>query len=173
MSDWRAGTFPYHCETTALVPASAPLLFAHVDDHARLSSHMSKSSWMMGGGSMDVELDEGRGRRLGSRIRVAGRVFGIQLSVDEVVIERDPPQRKVWETTVPPRLLVIGRYRMGFEITPGGSDVRLRVFIDYALPETAPGRWLAYFLAGYYARWCTRRMAHDARTHFVEVGREA
>jgi hypothetical protein len=115
---------------------------------------------------MDVELDEGRGQRIGSRIRVAGRVFGIQLSIEEVVIERDPPRRKVWETTVPPRLLVIGHYRMGFDLTPTRGDAQLRVFIDYALPETTPARWLGYVFGGYYARWCTRRMSQDAKNYF-------
>ena len=121
---------------------------------------------------MDVEVDEGRGQRVGSRIRVAGRVFGFYLSLEEIVIERNPPHRKVWETTVPPRLLVIGHYRMGFDITPTGDGARFRVFIDYALPETASTRWLGYVFSRYYARWCTRRMVRDARKHFVLVESE-
>ena len=66
---------------------------------------MSKSSSMMAGGRMDIEVDEGHGQRVGSRIRIAGSVLGINLTVDETVIERDPPRRKVWETTLVPRLL--------------------------------------------------------------------
>ena len=116
---------------------------------------------------MEVELDQGQGRRVGSRIRVAGRVFGVRLSLEEVVTERTPPHRKVWETTVPPRLLVIGRYRMGFEITPEGSGARLRVFIDYALPDALATRWVGYLFAGSYARWCTQRMAGDAAEAFA------
>ena len=42
-----------------------------------------------------------------------GRILGLKLSLDEVVTERDPPARKVWETVGVPRLLVIGPYRMG------------------------------------------------------------
>ena len=164
--------YPRHDESTVLVRASADRLFAHVDDHVRLSSHMSESSWMMGGGRMDVELDEGRGQRIGSRIGVAGRVFGIQLSLEEIVTERVPPRHKVWETTIPPRLLVIGHYRMGFDITPTRDAAELRVFIDYALPEKASTRWLGYVFSRYYARWCTRRMVRDARKHFVLVESE-
>jgi hypothetical protein len=159
--------FAHHHEGTAFVDAPADRVFAHVDDHARLSSHMSQSSWMMGGGRMEVELDEGQGRRVGSRIRVAGRVFGVRLSLEEVVIERTPPRRKVWETTVPPRLLVMGHYRMGFEITPEGRGSRLRVFIDYALPDAPTTRWLGYLFAASYARWCTQRMAGDAAKAFA------
>jgi len=35
---------------------------------------------------------------VGSKLRLSGRAFGIGLHVEEVIIERMPPQRKVWET---------------------------------------------------------------------------
>ena len=157
----------HHYETSAMIGASAAQVFAYVDDHVRLSSHMSESSWMMGGGRMQVEVDEGRGQKVGSRIRLAGRAFGIELAVEEVVTERDPPRRKVWETTDSPRLLVIDRYRMGFELSPRGSDSALCVFIEYALPAQAPARWLGRLFGGYYAGWCTRRMVDDAVKYFA------
>jgi hypothetical protein len=86
-------------------------VFARIDHHTRLSSHMSESSWKMGGGRMKVEVDEGRGQKVGSQIGLAGRVLGIELSVEEVVTERSPSFRKVWGTTGSPNLLVIGDYR--------------------------------------------------------------
>jgi hypothetical protein len=116
---------------------------------------------------MEIESDEGRGRTVGSRIRMAGRVFGILLTVEEVVTERDPPRRKVWETIGRPRLLVIGHYRMGFDIEPRRSGSLLRVFIDFALPDEVPARWLARLFDSYYARWCTRRMVDDAVMRFA------
>ena len=166
MGTGASRTYPHHYEATGLIRASASRLFAHVDDHARLSSHMSESSWMMGGGKMQIELDAARGQSIGSRIRVGGRVFGLRLSLEEVVVERNPPQRKAWQTTSPPRLLVIGRYRMGFDITPAPNGTHLRVFIDYALPETVPARWLGYVFASFYAEWCTQRMVRDAMEYF-------
>ena len=150
-----------------IIPAPVERVFAHIDDHSRLSAHMSESSWMMGGGRMRIELDEGRGQKIGSRIRLAGRLFGIELSVDEIVTEREPPRRKVWQTTGSPRLLVIGHYRMGFELSPRDGHSVLRVFIDYSLPAQAPARWLGLLFAGFYARWCTRRMVDDAARHFA------
>ena len=98
---------------------------------------------------------------------MSGRVFGIQLSVEEIVNERNPPYRKTWETTSPPRLLVIGHYRMGFEITPQGNASEFRVFIDYDLRSTAPARWLGFLFGDYYARWCTKQMADYAARHFA------
>jgi hypothetical protein len=157
----------YHSETSGFVGAPAATVFAYADDSARLSSHMSKSSRMMGGGRMETELDAGRGQVVGSRIRLSGKVFGIELSVEEIVTERLPPQSKAWETTGSPRLLVIEHYRMGFEIAPQENGSLLRVYIDYALPEDLPARWLGVLLGRYYARWCTDQMVRDTAKHFA------
>jgi hypothetical protein len=107
-----------HLERSAFIDASPEDVFAFVDDHSRFSSHMSESSWMMGGGSMSVELDEAKGHAVGSHIHLSGRVLGVSLYLDEVVTRRDPPTNKVWETVGAPRLLVIGAYSMGVQVTP-------------------------------------------------------
>lgn len=157
---------PFRYETNGLVQSPMDQVFAHIDDHTRLSSHMSEPSWRTGGGRMKTELDEGRGQRVGSRIRLSGRIFGVELSVEEMVVERNPPHRKVWETTGAPRLLVIGHYRMGFELSAQGTGSMLRVLIEYALPDGPPGRWLGRLFGRYYARWCTQQMVEDAIKHF-------
>ncbi len=115
---------------------------------------------------MVIELDAAEGRAVGAKIRLRGRVLGIPLSVEEIVTERCPPLRKVWGTTVRPQLMVIGRYRMGYEITPKAQSSQLRVFINYALPDGPISYWLGRLLGNFYARWCTRRMTNDAATHF-------
>src|SRR5262249_26176903 len=158
-----------HDESSAVVQAPVDRVFAYVDEHTRLASHMSQSSWKMGGGRMTIALDEGRGQRVGSRIRLTGRVLGMPLAVEETVIERAPPHRKVWETMGSPKLIVIGHYRMGFEVTPQGQSSRLRVFLHYALPERAPARWLGRLFGRYYARWCTQQMVDDAIKYFALV----
>ena len=157
---------PLRCQSTGFAQASMDQVFAHIDDHTRLSSHMGKPSWRTGGGRMETQIDEGRGQKVGSRIRLSGRVFGVELSVEEIVVERDPPRRKVWETTGAPRLLVIGHYRMGFELSACEGGSLLGVFIEYALPARAPARWLGRLVGPYYARWCTRQMVEDAVKDF-------
>lgn len=159
----------FHAESRRDIAASAEALFSHLDDHNRLSSHMSQSSWMMVGSRMDIELDADKGMAVGSRIKLKGRVLGLPLLVDEVVTERVPPLRKVWETIGSPQLLVIGPYRMGFEIMPQGAASQLRVFIDYATPASGISRWLGRRLGGFYARWCTESMAKDAARHFAST----
>lgn len=155
-----------HYETNAFVPSPADRVFLYIDDHTSLSSHMNKSSWQMGWGRMKVEIDEAQGKKVGSRIRLIGRVLGIELLVEEVVMERDPPHSKVWETIGSPILLVIGAYRMGFELSPQENGSMLRAFIDYSLPERIPARWLGRLFGRYYAKWCTHQMVNDTVKHF-------
>jgi hypothetical protein len=152
--------------TTVLVNAAVQDVFALVDDHSRLAAHMTRRSWMMGGGSMQIEADAGEGKTVGSRLKLHGAVLGVRLSIEEAITERAPPVRKAWATIGEPRLLVIGRYRMGFDLQPDGRSSQLAVFIEYDLPAKAPWRWLGALFSGAYARWCTERMAKDAARHF-------
>ena len=157
----------FQCVITRIVTASADALFRHLDDHKRLASHMSQSSWMTAGSTMDIKPDAAAGQAEGSHIRLRGRVLGISISVEEVVTEHEPPIRKVWETIGVPKLLVIGHYKMGFEITPQGPSTLLRVFINYDLPQPLLTRLLGYLFSGFYARWCTESMAKDAASYFA------
>lgn len=159
--------FDHHYECRREIAAPAEALFAHLDDHNRLSGHMRQSSWMMAGSRMEIELDAGQGKAVGSHIALKGRVVGLPLSVEEIVTERSPPSSKTWQTVGTPRLLIIGHYRMGFDITPRGPASQLRVFIDYADPEGFITRLLGRMLGGVYSRWCTSQMADDAVNAFA------
>ena len=79
----------FHLERSTFIDGSPEEVFGFVDDHARFSSHMTDSSWMMAGGRMNVELDDGKGRAVGSHIRLSGRVLGVRLHLDEVITRRD------------------------------------------------------------------------------------
>ena len=156
-----------HAEYSAAIHAPAARIFEWLDDQTRLSQHMSKRSWKMGWGKMDTVLDERRGRAVGSHIVLRGRVFGISLSLDEVVIVHEPPREKSWETVGEPRLLVMGPYRMGFDLVPMGADAKLRFHIDYELPTKGIARLLGRLFGRSYANWCVRQMAEDARRSFA------
>lgn len=144
------------------IAASPQYLFDALDDPTRLGRHMREPSLMMLGGWMRYRLDEGQGRAVGSSIRMEGRFAFLKLAVDEVVTEHRRPSRKVWVTRGCPRLLVIGAYRMGFDITPAADGSHLRVFIDYNDPDTRLGRIAGSLFGPAYARWCVRRIAEDA-----------
>lgn len=159
-----------HHEANVILPAGGKEVFSYVDDFSSLSAHMSQSSVMMMGGSMDMLFDAERGQAVGSHVRMKGRMMGIELFLEEVVTERDPPRHKAWETIGSPRLLVIAGYRLGFDITDGNNTSELRVFIDYDLPATLVSRWLGYLFGKMYAKWCVQQMVDGARSHFAMYG---
>lgn len=158
--------YPHHYAAAVGIRATPPEVFAFADDHSRLSSHMGRRSWAMAGFAMAIECDELAGRSIGSKLKLSGSMFGLRLEVEEAVVERNPPWRKAWETIGEPRLLVIGSYRMGFVIDDLGATSRFTVFIDYELPRRPPARWFGRLFGGWYARWCTERMARDTAHHF-------
>ena len=157
-----------HEEHSAPINASAERVFDQLDDQTRLTEHMSKRSWKMGWGKMETVLDAQQGRSVGSHIVLRGRVFGIRLYLDEVVTVREPPLTKTWETIGEPRLLVIGPYRMGFDLTPNDTTAQLRVAIDYDLPTKGISRVLGRLFGRSYAQWCTRQMVRDAQHSFAK-----
>lgn len=157
--------YRHHFEAGALVAAPPETLFGRMDDHHWLASHMTGRSAMMAGSAMSVEIDGLGGRAVGSRIAMSGRVLGLRLRLVEAVVQRDPPLSKAWETVGEPRLLVIGRYRMGFAIVPVADGSHLTMFIDYDDPAP-PWRWLGRIPGGIYARWCVRAMVEGTAAAF-------
>ena len=156
-----------HAEAHCEVPASPSPIFEYIDRPERLSAHMERRSWRMGGGTMSINTDAGGGRAVGSRMRLAGRVLGINLAVDGEVTEHTPPYRKVWQTVGKPRLLVVGAYRMEVTIHERGRGSYVRIAIDYALPSDGLSRWLGALFGGMYARWCVNQMIEDVRQRFA------
>src|SRR3989344_7411632 len=118
-----------HYEDSLVVKSDPAKVFLYADDHANFSSHMNQSSWMMGGGKMETRVDEGNGQKLGSHIKMSGKVFGINLFLDEVITKHEPPFKKEWETVGKVNLLVIDNYILGFEIKPDSSGSLIRVYI--------------------------------------------
>lgn len=154
-----------HYEESILILRGAEEIFAYIDDHKNLSSHMGESSWMMAGSRMETSIDSGHGQEIGSHIKMNGRIFGINLFLDEIVTRREPPLRKEWETVGNLKLLVIGRYRMTFKVKPQDSNSLFRVSIDYNLPDT--NIWLGWLFGGIYAKWCVRQMIRGVQKHFA------
>ncbi len=87
---------------------------------------------MIGGGKMAVDMDEQRGRAVGSQIRMGGSMLGVEISLDEVVTVHDRPIRKEWAL--------------------------VRVFIDYELPSGSVAHKLGRLFGSVYAKWCVDQM---------------
>lgn len=155
--------FSLHYEVVGELPVKVERAFEYLDDPMKLSSHMNASSGMMMGSKMETRLDEGRGQKLGSKIIMEGKVLGITLFLEEIISSREPPFRKEWTIIGEPRLLVIGAYKMGFELKSVGQKTSMRMYIEYNLPKPIFSRILGLFFSGFYARWCTKQMLRAAQ----------
>lgn len=164
MTAMRTREYDRHADRGAALSASPQEVFSFIDDHTRLTEHMSRSSWMMGGGRVRTEFDELGGHAVGSHIRMAGRAFGFRLYLDEVITRYEPPTRKSWQTVGTPELVIIGGYRMDVAISGDPSGARLRVSIDYDMPIA--NRFLGVLFARAYAIWCVGKMVGDAQGRF-------
>jgi hypothetical protein len=162
-------SYTRHYEESAEISSSPETVFSYADDHRNFSSHMSESSWMMGGGSMETRADDKKFQEVGSHMRMQGKVFGIPLFLDEVVTQHEPPHHKEWQTVGNINLLVIDHYILGFEIEPLNSNSRLRVYIDYDFPKSGGARLLGYLLGEMYAKWCVNQMISGVKKHFNKV----
>lgn len=160
------GKFSRHYQESAFIKASPEKVFSFADDHRNFSSHMNKSSWMMGGGKMKTEVDQGKGQKVGSHIKMGGKAFGLDLYLDEVITSHNFPTQKEWQTVGKVNLLVIDHYILGFEIKPQGNGSLLRVYIDYDLPKSAKTYVLGLLFSKMYAKWCVRQMLYRVKNHF-------
>ena len=132
---------------------------------------MSRKSWRLGGTSMSIATDAKGGRAVGSHISLSGRMLGLTLSVECVVVKRVPNQAKEWETVGAPRLLVIGPYRVSVRIGPHDENCVVTIAIDYAMPSAGWERLLACAFGRLYARWCVGQMTRDLAARFESNNR--
>ena len=158
--------FERHYEESVVVNAKREKVFAYADDHRNFSSHMNKSSWMMGGGSMQTLIDEGAGQKVGSHIVMRGKVFGIKLFLDEVVTKHDFPESKEWQTVGELNLVIIDHYKLGFQTAEQEDKTMLNVYIDYNLPKSLIGRMAGHLLGDFYAKWCVKQMVGGVVDYF-------
>ena len=154
--------FPRHVERSVQVRAAAESVFTLLDSHENISAHMNRPTWAMLGGTMTSSVDELAGKEVGSVIEIEGQVLGISISLAEKIVQRVPPRCKSWETIGTPRLIVMGGYRLGFEIQGAGEGCRVTVSISYELPHSQPEKVLGFLFGPAYARWCVSRIIEAA-----------
>jgi hypothetical protein len=159
---------------SVVIETPAAAVFAHVDDMANIGGHMTeRSSMLMIGSSLKLELASSQATGVGATYRYSGNVLGVTIDFSEVVTRYVPGREKVWRTVGTPRLLIVDFYEMRVTVDPvTPASARLSISIAYTLPRGAGMRLLARLLAPVYARWCLRSMCRDAKSA-LEVQRAA
>lgn len=157
-----------HYEDSTVIPASARNVFEYVDDHANYYSHVIKFA-RMAGGHMDLQMDDGCGKSVGSHIRLSGEVLGKSLSLEEVVTRREYPRVKTWETVGIPKFLIVGQYQYNIQIEPQNNGSTLHVSFDYDPPKQSG--WIRRLIGGVYAKLCAKEMTQVTRDYFTKRSR--
>ena len=65
--------------------------------------------------------------------------------------------------------VMLGAYRMGFEVAQTGGECRVYVFIDYNLPVSLWLQPLAWWMNRAYAVWCVDQMLSAVTEEFLHV----
>ncbi|OWV96845.1 SRPBCC family protein [Rhizobium sp. R693] len=163
----------YEASASSSIDLLAPpqQVFAFLDDPSVVGAHMQRPSLMMFGATMKYDVDQGNGQVVGSIIKMRGKILGMNLFVEEIVTEWQPPWRKSWQTLGHPKLLVIDTYHMGFVVKPISVGSRVIVKIDYSYSHSPLGSRLGGIPAKAYARWCVSKMTREAGNRFAQAPR--
>jgi len=150
---------------TVEIQAPAHEVFAHIDDIRNVGWHMTEQSSMaMMGSKLKLEVRSEQRTGLGATYRYSGKMMGLTLDFSESVTKYVPNREKVWRTIGEPRLLIMSSYEMRLAVEPQPpSSSRLTISIAYELPRSWCWRFVGILLAGWYSRWCLRRMCQDAK----------
>ena len=158
---------------TVEIRAAAEAVFAYVDDIRNLGWHMTgRSSMVMMGSRLRLEVLSDRPTGLGATYRYSGTMIGLSIDFSESVTKYLPPREKVWRTIGEPRLLIITSYEMRVAIEPLSlRSAQLTISIVYELSRSGFWRIVGLLLARPYSRWCLRRMVQDTRHALEAPGR--
>jgi hypothetical protein len=99
-------------------------------------------------------------------LRRGGQLPGLPLRVDEIIDTYEPGRKKSWRSVGVPRLLVLGRYRMGFEVCPRADETDVLVYVEW---DPLPG-WRGALLRGAarrYAAWFVDSAVRGAQGAFT------
>lgn len=160
-------TYKNHFIESTIIQAPPEEVFKYIDDHEKYYSHVMSFSKILGG-NMNLEMDEQRGQAVGSRIRLAGKVFGKSLELEEVITKRQPPNTKVWETIGTPQFLIVGQYMYSVQIEPHNEGSTLTITFDSNPPLGSS--LIRRLFSDFYSKQCAREMVKFVRTQFKNKG---
>jgi hypothetical protein len=77
-------------------------------------------------------------------------------------------KEKVWETVGEAKMIILAWYQMRLVISPEGQNTKAELSITYTKPKNIFFKFIAFFLAPFYANWCLNNMLHDSK-QFLET----
>jgi hypothetical protein len=146
-----------------IIHSALDTVFAYFDDISNTGMHMTKSSMPMMGGKLELIQLSPHGTGLHSKFQWKGRVVWMGMDFTVVVTQWKKNELKVWETIGVAKMIILSWYRMHLMLRNVPDGTRADLNIIYKTPENFFGKILAFFLAGWYANWCLKKMLNDAK----------
>ena len=114
----------------------------------------------MMGGKLDLNFLTASHTGLGSKCRWTGKIVGMVMDFTVEVTTWIKGKEKIWETIGDPKMIIYSWFRMNLEISTSLDDTQAELSITYEKPK---GRFLSFFLADWYCRWCLKNMLDDSK----------
>ena len=143
--------------------ATPEKVFQCIDDLGVTGMHMTKSSMPMMGGKLDLNFLTANHTGLGSKYQWTGKVVGMTMDFTVKVTKWVKDKEKIWETIGDPKMIIYSWFRMNLEISTSLDDTQAELSITYEKPKGWLNRFLSFFLADWYCRWCLKNMLDDSK----------
>lgn len=134
-----------------------------MDEIGKTGMHMTTSNMPMMGGKLELEQLSPNATGLHARYKWKGKVLWMKLDFTVEVTEWKKDELKVWETVGEAKIIILSWYRMRLLLTPMHENTRADLNISYEIPKSCWGKFLAFFLADWYCKWCLRNMLEDSK----------
>lgn len=155
---------------TIIIRSDPGEVFAFMDAMANTGMHMTRSSMPMWGGKLELIQISPHATGPGAKFRWKGKALWMKLDFTVEVTAWKKNELKIWETTGEVKAIILSWYRMRMQLTPVNEGTQVELGIEY---ETSGKnffeRILAFFIAGWYARWCVINMLNDSKKKMESI----
>ena len=159
-------------ERTEIYSASPEKVFKVIDNLGVTGMHMTQSSAMLMGSKLNLEFLTENHSGLGCRYRWRGKMLGMRMDFTVEVTKWTEGREKIWETDGDAKLIILSWYRMHIKVSPMLHGAQAKLSISYKKPKSFFNKILSFFFAGWYCRWCLRKMFGDARKSLNQLKNE-
>lgn len=148
---------------TEIYNAPPEKVFSYLDDLTVSGMHMTESSGMMMGSRLHLEYLTNHHTGLGSKYRWTGRMMGMRMDFTVEVTKWVEGVEKIWEMVGEAKMIIYSWYRMHLLVYPKGNTTHAELSITYAKPNGRFAKILSFLFAGWYCRWCLKKMMSDSK----------
>ncbi len=144
-------------------------VFDCIDDLGVTGTHMTKSNAMMMGSKLKLEFITPNKKGPGTLYRWTGTMMGMAMDFTVKVTQWTAGSEKTWETIGDTKLIIYSWYRMHLKVQPIPEGAFAELSISYQPPAGRFNQIISFVFAGWYCRWCLKKMLGDAKRYLHQL----